>query len=61
MSKLEVDIVVVAAGPAGLAAAISASERGAGVIVLEKASTTGGTGNMGMGPLVIESHKGWWK
>jgi len=55
MSKLEADIVVVAAGPAGLAAAISAAERGASVIVLEKAATTGGTGNMGMGPLGIES------
>jgi fumarate reductase flavoprotein subunit len=55
MSQFETDIVVVAAGPAGLAAAISAAERGAGVVVLEKASTTGGTGNMGMGPLGIES------
>jgi fumarate reductase flavoprotein subunit len=55
MRKFEADIVVVAAGPSGLAAAISASERGAGVIVLEKASTTGGTGNMGMGPLAVES------
>ena len=55
MSKLEADIIVVASGPAGLAAAISAAERGASVIVLEKASTTGGTGKMGMGPLGIES------
>jgi len=55
MSKLEADVVVVAAGPAGLAAAISVAERGASVIVLEKAATTGGTGNMGMGPLGIES------
>jgi fumarate reductase flavoprotein subunit len=55
MSKLEADVVVVAAGPAGLSAAISAAERGASVIVLEKAATTGGTGNMGMGPLGIES------
>lgn len=55
MSKLEADIIVVASGPAGLAAAISAAERGASVIVFEKAATTGGTGNMGMGPLGIES------
>ncbi|MFC1863233.1 FAD-dependent oxidoreductase [Thermodesulfobacteriota bacterium] len=55
MKKLESDIIVVAAGPAGLAAAISAAERGASVIVFEKGSTTGGTGNMGMGPLGIES------
>jgi fumarate reductase flavoprotein subunit len=55
MGKLEADVVVVAAGPAGLSAAISAAERGNSVIVLEKAATTGGTGNMGMGPLGIES------
>jgi len=55
MSPLKTDIVVVAAGPAGLAAAISAAEKGAGVIVFEKGATTGGTGNMGMGPLGIES------
>jgi fumarate reductase flavoprotein subunit len=55
MSKLEADIVVVAAGPAGLSAAISAAERGASVVVFEKAASTGGTGKMGMGPLGIES------
>ena len=55
MSKLEAEIIVIAAGPAGLAAAISAAERGSPVIVFEKAATTGGTGNMGMGPLGIES------
>lgn len=55
MGKMETDVVVVAAGPAGLAAAISAGERDASVIVLEKAATTGGTGNMGMGPLGVES------
>lgn len=49
------DVAIVAAGPAGLAAAISAAERGAAVIVCEKANTTGGTGNMGMGPLGIET------
>ena len=55
MTKYETEIVVVAAGPAGLAAAISAAEKGAQVLVLEKAATTGGTGNMGMGPLGVES------
>ena len=55
MKKLETDIIVVAAGPAGLAAAISAAEKGASVTVFEKGATTGGTGNMGMGPLGIES------
>jgi fumarate reductase flavoprotein subunit len=55
MDNLEKDIIVVAAGPAGLAAAISAAEEGASVIVFEKGATTGGTGNMGMGPIGIES------
>ncbi|MCL6479020.1 MAG: FAD-dependent oxidoreductase [Peptococcaceae bacterium] len=55
MRQYETDVAVVAAGPAGLAAAVSAAERGAAVIVCEKANTTGGTGNMGMGPLGIET------
>ena len=55
MSNHETDVVVVAAGASGLAAAIAAAEGGAKVIELEKGSTTGGTGNMGMGPLGIES------
>jgi fumarate reductase flavoprotein subunit len=42
-------------GTAGLSAAISAAERGAGVIVFEKASTTGGAGNMAFGPFAVES------
>ena len=56
MSKFKKDIIVVAAGPAGLASAISAAEKGVSVIVFEKGATTGGTGNMGMGPLGIESN-----
>ena len=55
MSKLQTDIIVVAAGAAGLPAAIAAAQLGAEVIIFEKAATTGGTGNMGMGPLGIES------
>jgi fumarate reductase flavoprotein subunit len=55
MSKLEADIIVVAGGAAGLAAAVAAAQGGARVIVFEKGATTGGTGNMGMGPLGIES------
>src|SRR4030042_3257624 len=55
VDNLEVDVVIIAAGAAGLAAAIAAAEKGAKVIIFEKASTTGGTGNMGMGPLGIES------
>jgi len=55
MKRLETDIIVVAAGAAGLAAAIAAAESGAKVIAFEKASTTGGTGSMGMGLLGVES------
>jgi succinate dehydrogenase/fumarate reductase flavoprotein subunit len=55
MSKLEADVIVVAAGPAGLAAAISVARAGAKAIAFEKGSTTGGAGNMGMGPLAVES------
>lgn len=55
MKQLEADVVVVAAGASGLAAAIAAAEKGARVIAFEKAATTGGTGNMGMGLFAVES------
>ena len=55
MKELETDIAIISAGTAGLAAAVQAAELGARVMAFEKASTTGGTGNMGMGPLAIES------
>jgi fumarate reductase flavoprotein subunit len=55
MNKLEADVIVIAAGAAGLAASIAAAERGAKVVAFEKASTTGGTGSMGMGPFGVES------
>lgn len=55
MKKLRADFVVVAAGPAGLAAAVQAAEEGLSVIVLEKASSVGGAANMGMGILAIGS------
>ncbi len=61
MSGLDTDIIVVAGGAAGLSAAIAAAQSGARVILMEKASTTGGTGNMGMGPLGIESRHTWTK
>lgn len=56
MRKLEADVVVIAGGASGLAAAVSAAEKHASVIVFEKASTTGGAANMGMGPLAVGSH-----
>lgn len=55
MKQLETDVVVVAGGTAGLAASVAAAERGASVIVFEKASTTGGAGNMAFGPFAVES------
>ena len=56
MKTLEFDIAIVAAGPSGLAAAVTAAEHGKTVGVLEKASVPGGTANMGMGPFGVESH-----
>lgn len=55
MKTLETDIVIVAGGPAGLAAAITAGERGLKSIIIEKSSATGGAANMGMGPLGIDT------
>jgi fumarate reductase flavoprotein subunit len=55
------DLVVFGGGTAGLAAAVAAAEKGASVMVLEKAPTTGGTGNRGMGPLGVESRIQRWK
>src|SRR5512139_247368 len=43
MGQLQSDIVVLSAGTAGLAAAVTAAEGGARVIAVEKASHTGGT------------------
>ena len=55
MSELTGDVIVIAAGPAGLCAAIAAAREGSCVLVFEKGSTTGGAANMGMGPLGVES------
>lgn len=53
MADYETQIVVIAAGPSGLSAAVQAAEDGADVIVVEKAAAVGGAANMGMGPLGI--------
>lgn len=55
MKTLNTDVIVVAAGLSGLAACIAAAENGANVITFEKANTTGGAANMGMGPLGVGS------
>jgi len=55
MKQVEADVVIIGGGVAGLAAAVAAAEGGASVVIFEKRATTGGTGNMGMGLLAIES------
>lgn len=55
MTKITADVGIVAAGPSGLAAAISAAESGAKVVLFEKSNITGGVANMGMGPFAVES------
>ncbi|MCC8163778.1 MAG: FAD-dependent oxidoreductase [Lachnospiraceae bacterium] len=53
MKTYEADVVVIAAGPAGMTAAVQAAEDGADVLVIEKQPVIGGAANMGMGPLGI--------
>ena len=53
MADYETQLVVIAGGPAGLAAAVQAAEDGADVILIEKNAVVGGAANMGMGPLAI--------
>jgi fumarate reductase flavoprotein subunit len=56
VKQLESDVIVVAAGTAGMAAAVAAAEKGIKVIVFEKAATIGGAGNMARGPFAVESY-----
>lgn len=53
MTERTCDVVVVAAGLSGLAVIAQAAENGLQVIGLEKANTTGGAANMGMGPFAV--------
>ena len=55
MKNIETDVVIVAGGLSGLAAAVAAAENGVKVTVFEKSNTTGGAANMGMGPLGVGS------
>jgi len=58
MSNLpvETDVVVVGSGAAGLAAALTAAEDGARVIVFEKERSPGGTSNFFEGTFAVESN-----
>jgi sarcosine oxidase subunit alpha len=42
----QADIVVIGGGPAGLCAAISAAQSGAGVLIIDKNKNLGGRNNM---------------
>jgi len=55
MQELNADVVIIAGGTAGLAAATTAAEKGARVVVLEKTGRTGGSGNMASGLFAVES------
>ena len=55
VKEMEADVIIVAGGPAGLAAAVTAGENNLTSIVFEKSNTTGGAANMGMGPLGIDT------
>ena len=55
MSELEADVIVIGGGASGITAAVAAAEKGAGVILIEKGSTTGGAANMGMGFFAVGS------
>ncbi|MCL6478215.1 MAG: FAD-dependent oxidoreductase [Peptococcaceae bacterium] len=55
MKQVDADVAIIAAGPAGLAAAVAAAEKGASVVVFEKSNVTGGCANMAMGPFGVES------
>lgn len=53
--KIQTDFAIVAAGPAGLCAAVEAAERGVSVSVFEKLPVPGGAAKLGMGLFGVES------
>ena len=54
-NTLKADIAIVGAGACGLAAAVTAAEAGAKVIVFEKQKSPGGSGNFFNGTFAVES------
>ena len=54
--KLETDVAIIGAGPAGLSAALRAAELGLKVCLFEKKNATGGARNGGMGPFGAGTH-----
>ena len=55
--KNEADIVVIGSGMTGLAAALTAAEGGAKVILFEKQASLGGTSNFFLGIFAVESEQ----
>lgn len=55
VQTLDTQLIVIGAGPSGLAAAIEAAQAGINVIVFEKTGVTGGAAKFGMGPLAIDT------
>lgn len=55
MNKINCDVAIIGAGPAGLAAAVEASSQGLSVAVFDKRNKTGGLRNGGIGPFAVES------
>lgn len=53
--SLTTDVIVVAAGTAGMAAAVTAAEYGAEVVVFEKTNHVGGTANIARAIFAVES------
>ena len=57
VEEIETDVVVVGAGAAGSLAALSASNNGANVVLLEKAGTVSGAGTMAGGLFAADSNQ----
>ena len=55
-AKDKYDVVVVGSGAAGQAAALTAQENGASVLLLEKGRTTGGSANYSEGIFAVGSY-----